>query len=81
MKHDKLSIVLKLHTTPMGLDRIKKNLNIKKDPVEFCKNIILTQNCKISRHGKNFYAEDEDIVITINSQTFSIITAHKKGIK
>ena len=66
----------KLHTTKMGIDRIKKNLNINEDVVNYCKNKILCSNCKIYKHGKNYYCEIDEIRITINSHSYTIITAH-----
>ena len=35
-------LFIKLHTTKMGINRIKKNLNLKdEDVVEYCKNKML----------------------------------------
>ena len=40
-----LSSIYKIHTTEMGIDRIKKNLKLNtNDVVEFCKNKILDKN-------------------------------------
>ena len=67
----------KVHTTEMGNDRIKKNLKIDtSDVVEYCKNKILDKNCNIYRNGKNWYCEIDNIKITINSYSYTIITAH-----
>lgn len=75
-----LQNIEKIHTTDMGVDRIKKNLKIKEDPLEFCKKIIKVSSM-IYKKGKNYYVEYGDIRITINSYTYTIITAHriKKG--
>lgn len=70
----------KLRTTEMGIDRIKRNLGIDCDVVEFCKEKILAPNCKITKQGKNWYAEIDNIVITVNAHSYTIITAHKKKI-
>lgn len=67
-----------VHTTKMGLDRIKKNLSIDCDVVAYCKNKILDPNCSISKQGKNWYCEIDDIMITVNSYSYTIITAHRK---
>ncbi len=69
----------KIHTTDLGIIRIKKNLNINSDPVTYCKNKILDKRCNIYKKGKNFYCEIDNIVITINSYSYTIITAHYKG--
>lgn len=70
----------KLHTTKMGIDRIKKNLNIDTDVVEYCKNKILDKNCNIYKKGKNYYCEIDNIIITVNSYSYTIITAHSKKV-
>ena len=72
-----LSNMDKIHTTEMGVDRIKKNLKLDtNDVVEFCKNKILDINCDIYKQGKNWYCEIDNIKITINSYSCTIITAH-----
>ena len=72
-----LDNISKVHTTEMGIDRIKKNLKLNtNDVVEFCKNKILDKNCDIYKQGKNWYCEIDNIKITINSYSYAIITAH-----
>lgn len=72
-----LSNIDKLHTTKMGIERIKKNLNIDiDDVVGYCKNIILDKNCYIYKCGKNWYCEIDHVKITVNSYNYTIITAH-----
>lgn len=67
----------KIHTTKMGADRIKKNLKINEaDVAEFCKNKIINKNCSVYKKGKNWYCEINNIIITINSHSYTIITAH-----
>ena len=67
-----------VHTTKMGIDRIKKNLKLDTDDVvEYCKNKVLDKNCNIYKQGKNWYCEIDNIKITINSYSYTIITAHK----
>ena len=66
-----------VHTTKMGIERIKKNLKLENvNIVEYCKNKILDKNCNIFLKGKNWYCEVENIKITINSYSYTIITAH-----
>lgn len=73
-----LSNIDKVHTTEMGIDRIKKNLKLDtNDVIDYCKNKVLDKNCNIYRQGKNWYCEIDNIKITINSYSYTIITAHK----
>lgn len=78
MKDNLLLInIEKLHTTEMGLNRIKKNLKLSDiDVVEFCKNKILNPTCIIYKQGKNYYCEIDNLKITINTHSYTIITAH-----
>ena len=67
----------KIHTTKMGVDRIKKNLNIEiEDVVNYLLNKIKNPDAVIERKGKNWYAIVDDIIITINAYSYTIITAH-----
>lgn len=69
----------KLHTTPMGVERIRKNLGLtNEDVIKYCQKKILDKNCNIYRKGKNYYCEIDNIIITINSYNYGIITAHQK---
>ena len=69
----------KIHTTEMGIDRIKNNLKLDtNDVVEFCKSKVLDKKSNIYKQGKNWYCEIDNIKITINSYSYTIITAHIK---
>ncbi len=72
-----LSNIDKVHTTKMGIDRIKRNLKLDtNDVVEYCQNKVIDKNCNIYKQGKNWYCEIDNIKITINSYSYTIITAH-----
>ena len=67
----------KINTTNMGINRIKKNLKIEtEDVVKYCKNLILDRRSIIYKKGKNYYCKNNNIIITINSESYTIITAH-----
>ena len=77
--NDLLKNIDMLHTTILGIDRIKKNLKIDVDDVvEYLKEKILNKNTNIYKKGKNWYCEIDGIIITVNSYNYSIITAHIK---
>lgn len=49
----------RLHTTPMGVDRIKRNLKLDTDDaVSYCKDLILNPQCHIARQGENWYCDE-----------------------
>lgn len=69
----------KIHTTKMGIDRIKKNLKLNTDDViGYCKSLIMNKNCHIYRQGKNWYCEIDNVRLTVNAYSYTIITAHTK---
>lgn len=69
----------KIHTTKLGIERIKRNLKLNtNNVVEYCKEKILDKNTKIKKIGKNYYCEIDNIIITVNSYSYTIITAHIK---
>ncbi|HPX27802.1 MAG TPA: DUF3781 domain-containing protein [Treponemataceae bacterium] len=79
MKNDLLDNINKLHTTELGIVRIQRNIGLSgTDTVQWCKNFIQRPECKIKRQGKNWYACNADITITVNAHSFTIITAHRK---
>lgn len=68
----------KLHTTDMGKKRIKKNLQIEtEDIVEWCRKRITYKNSEIKRNGKNWYIITGNCRITVNANSYTIITAHR----
>ncbi|MGX6978134.1 DUF3781 domain-containing protein [Vagococcus elongatus] len=51
----------KLHTTELGIIRIKRNLSLETDDVvDWCKNKLRSPSCIITRKGKNWYAVSDD---------------------
>lgn len=96
-KNELLKNLDKIHTTELGVDRIKKNLKLdledfKSDiPIEdkenydlthddvvgYCKDKIKSPNALIERKGKNWYVAIDDAIITVNANSYTIITAHK----
>lgn len=68
-----------LHTTELGVIRIKKNLVLDIDNVvEWCKTKIKSDHAVITRKGKNWYVNVDDCIITVNAYSYTIITAHKE---
>ena len=74
--NDLLNNTDKIHTTKLGLERIKKNVNI--DDIEFIKKIVLKKDSFIYKKGKNYYCEIDNLIITINSYNYCVITAHRR---
>lgn len=78
--NDLLANLDKLHTTEMGIMRIKRNLSLDADDVvSWCREKITDPESLIFRKGKNWYINAEDCHITVNAHSYTIITAHKSG--
>ncbi len=81
MKNDLIENIEKLHTTTMGVERIRRNLSLGedvKDVVAFCRGKILEDKAEISRQGKNWYVKIDGCIITVNAYSYTIITAHSQ---
>ena len=71
--------IRRVHTTEMGVGRIKNNLGLGAvDVVEWCRERILDKSAGIDKNGKNWYVIIDDSVITVNASSYTIITAHKR---
>ena len=69
----------KLHTTELGIIRIKRNLSLDTDDVVgWCRDKIKSDNAVITRNGKNWYINIDTCTITVNVYSYTIITAHKE---
>lgn len=76
--NDLLMNLDKIHTTDLGVLRIKRNLFLDADDVvKWCKEKISSPNADITRKGKNWYITVDGCIITINAYSYTIITAHK----
>lgn len=79
MSNELIGNIDKVHTTKMGIDRIRKNLGLDDiDVVAFCRSKILDKSAVITKQGKNWYVRIEGCVITVNASSYTIITAHKE---
>ncbi len=79
IKSELLNNLDKLHTTELGIVRIKRNLSLATDNVvDWCKSKIKSPNANITRNGKNWYINVDNCIITVNAYSYTIITAHKK---
>ena len=79
MQDNKIILLLhinNIHTTKLGEERIKKNLGIDIDVIDYLKKKITNENSLVYKKGKNYYCEIDNIIITINSYNYCIITAH-----
>ena len=76
--NDLLENISRIHTTEMGKDRIRRNLKLADDTdvVKYCVDVIMRDNCVITKQGKNWYAESDGEIITVNAHSYTIITAH-----
>lgn len=69
----------KLHTTELGEQRIRKNLDLSvPSVVEWAKTQIRSPKAEITRIGKNYQVICGSFRITVNAGSFTIITAHGK---
>jgi len=73
-----LSNADRIRITELGIERIKRNLGL--DSIDILAWCISKTKCSdsIIRKGKNWYVYTDDTVITINANSYTVITAHKR---
>ena len=78
MENELIKNIDKIHTTELGIVRIKRNLGLKTDDiVNWCKQEVKSSK-EIYKKGKNWYVCNQNRIITINASSYTIITAHLK---
>lgn len=81
MSNELIVNIDKVHTTEMGIERIRRNLGLGDiDVVEWCRLGIQDKDAVFSKQGKNWYVRIDGCVITVNASSFTIITAHKEKV-
>jgi mannose-6-phosphate isomerase-like protein (cupin superfamily) len=71
----------RIRITELGIERIKKNIGLESaDILAWCVTKIKRSDSIIHK-GKNWYVYADGVVITINANSYTIITAHKKRSK
>jgi len=78
LNNELLSNLDKIHTTELGVERIRKNLGLDTEDVVKWYKEKTEKADDMFRKGKNWYVHVDDCIITINAYSFTIITAHKK---
>ena len=85
MTSELLENLEKLHTTELGVVRIKRNLGLMTDDViGWCKDTILSAAKNIENEksgendGKSWYIKTDGCTITVNAHSYTVITAHKR---
>ena len=77
-KHNIINRLDELHTTKLGAQRIRENINfpVGDDLIANCRQIIVDSE-KVIQRGKNYYVYYGNVVLTVNVRTMTIITAHE----
>ena len=71
-----LAALPRLHTTPLGLTRLRHNLCLSEDtdPVAFCRDLLSREDCTVLHLGKNLYCRAENVLLTIHARSYTLIT-------
>ncbi len=75
--NDLIRHIDRLYATELGAARIKRNLQLETDDVvRWCREQILASP-SIERIGKNWYVTTEEYRLTINADSYTVITARR----
>ena len=78
-KETLLAALPRLHTTPLGLTRLRRNLCLSEDtdPVAFCRDLLSREDCTVLHLGKNLYCRAENVLLTIHARSYTLITGRR----
>lgn len=78
-KETLLAALPRLHTTPLGLTRLRRNLCLSEDtdPVAFCRDLLSREDCTVLHLGKNLYCRAENVLLTIHARIYTLITGRR----
>lgn len=78
-KNQLLEQLDKLHTTDLGVLRIRRNLSLDtNDVVAWCREKIQSPESQVERKGKNWYVTIAGCILTVNAASLTLITAHRQ---
>ena len=78
MENELLANIDRLHTTELGSFRVKRNLNLDVEDIVSWSAKKCGEATEIIKKGKNYYVYVDNIIITLNAHSFTIITAHRR---
>ncbi len=79
-EQERTELSARLHTTPLGEERIRRNLSLDADDVvAWCRERIKAPDAVVERRGKNYYVTSGGAVLTVNAHSYTIITAKFSG--
>jgi len=77
LMNDLIRHIDRLYTTELGAARIKRNLQLETDDViRWCRAQILAAP-SIEKIGKNWYVTTGEYRITVNADSYTVITARR----
>ena len=77
-REELLANLERVHTTPLGMERIRKHLGVSGSNITaWCREQISAPEAVIIRQGKNWYVRVSGCLFTVNASSFTIITAVK----
>ncbi len=78
MREEILNNAEYIHATSMAALRINHNLKLDiTNHVDWFIAIVKDEKNKIERKGRNYYITYNDAIITLNANSFTLLTAHR----
>lgn len=73
-----LSNLDKINVTEISEQLIRENLHIDPDSkvIDYCKQKLADENCDVSKMGSNWFCRTGNVVIPVNTVSYTILTAH-----
>lgn len=77
-KQQLLSNIDKINITALGEQMIRYNLHLNEDEdvIVYCTKMLTDERCSISKMGSNWFCRTGNVVIPVDTASYTIFTAH-----
>lgn len=64
-----------VHIEELSINKIKRCLNVYDNPLDYIKNIILSNDSRVIKNGSTYYVNLKNVMLSIDAGSFKVVFA------
>ncbi len=64
-----------VHIEEFSINKIKRCLNVYDNPLDYIKNIILSNDSRVIKNGSTYYVSLKNVMLSIDADSFKVVSA------
>ncbi len=64
-----------VHIEELSINKIKRCLNVYDNPLDYIKNIILSNDSRAIKNGSTYYVSLKNVMLSIDAGSFKVVSA------